>query len=172
MSVRHASLLLLALALAGCPTDEGELDVCPAGVESQDAGLVTASVDGTPWEATDGNWTWNADAIKISTSRFDGWSLSIWAQTTTDGVAIVDAFEAGSYPMEIRLRDGTDGAWAQMLGDTGYSYSSTKADGGTLFLTSYAAGVFRGCFDFEGGNDDTEDLWIEDGLLAVEELGL
>ncbi len=169
--LRYAVLVML-LCLAGCPGAEEEEPVCPAELGDLDEGQVTATVDGTPWEATDGAWAWNADAIKITTSRFDGWSLSIWAQSTVDGVDIVDAFEAESYPMEIRLREGTDGGWAQLLPDVGGSASSTEADGGKLFLTSYDAGVFEGCFEFEGGNDDTEDIWIEDGLLAVEQLDI
>lgn len=169
--LRYAMPVML-LCLAGCPASEEEAPVCSAEVDGLDGGQVSAVVDGTPWEATDGNWAWNADAVKITTSRFDGWSLSIWAQSTVDGVDIVDAFETEAYPMEVRLREGTDGGWAQLLPDVGGSYSSTEADGGTLFLTSYDAGVFRGCFDFEGGNDDTEDMWIEEGLLAVEQLDI
>jgi len=164
----RVALAVVLLSLAGCPTEEEAGDVCP-GLGGLDDGEVGAIIDGEAWTATAGTFHWAGTSLQLNTDQVDGWSISIVAQKDVDQTPVMDAVNAGSFPMEIRLRDGTQGGWALLYPESGASYATHTTDGGHLWLTDYRDGAFVGCFSFEAEQEDDEEslLAVEDGVLRV-----
>jgi hypothetical protein len=165
MFARALLMPLLLLTLTGCPTEEAT-DVCP-DLSDHDSGQVTATLDGDGWEATDGEWAWQGSSLQVNTSRFDGWNLTIVAQTTLDGATVQDAVDAAVFPIEVRLRAGTNGGWAIFYPQAGDSYSTTTAEGGTMFLTAHDGGDLLGCFEFEAATDQDDAIEVLDGAMRI-----
>ena len=166
----HRIVLALALSslLAGCPGEEGTEQTCP-DLGGLDDGEVSATVDGAAWTTTAGTFHWAGTSLQINTDQVDGWSLSIVAQKNINETPVMDAVDAGSFPMEIRLRDGTQGGWALLYPDSGASYATHTTEGGHLWLTDYRDGAVFGCFSFEAEQEDDEDslMAVEDGVLRT-----
>ncbi len=165
MPARALLLTALVLTLAGCPTDEST-EVCP-DLSDLDSGQVTATLDGDAWEADDGQWSWQGTSLQVNTSRFDGWSLTMVGQTTIDGATVQDAVDAAAFPVEVRLRAGTNGGWAIVYPHEGDSFSTTSAEGGTLFLDEHDGGDLLGCFEFEAATEQDEPLEVLDGMMRI-----
>ena len=168
----HRFVLALALSFlfSGCPGEEGAEETCP-DLGGLDDGEVDATIDGAAWTTTAGTFHWAGTSLQINTDEVDGWSLSIVAQKNTGETPVMDAVNAGSFPMEIRLRDGTQGGWGLLYPDSGASYATHTTDGGHLWLTDYRDGAVFGCFSFEAEQEDDEDslLAVEDGAMRIVE---
>jgi len=170
MNHRLVPILMLALRLAGCPGQEEADPTCPE-LGGLDDGEVGATIDGAGWIALDGTFHWAGTSLQINTGQQDGWSLAVVAQKNINETPVLDAVDAASFPMEIRLRDGTQGGWALLYPDSGASYATHTTDGGHLWLTDYRDGAIFGCFSFEAEQEDDEEslLAVEDGVLRIVE---
>lgn len=149
-------MMLLLLACAGSSSQA----VCEDG-DALDAGVVTATLDGADWEST-ATWVMGGESLQVNAAAADGWSLTLVAQATVEGVAIVDALDAGAYPVNVDL--GADGGgWVLAYPDEGDSLSS-DAGGGALSISAFDGETLQACFSFDVANDASE-LSASDGAV-------
>jgi hypothetical protein len=161
-------LLAAGLALAaGCPTTDDT--VCPP-LDELGSGEVSASVDGNPWSATDGSWFWSGTSVQVITGSQDGWRLSMVGRMSADGQILRDAVDAG-FPVEIPLTTGLDGGWVLLYPDSGDSFASENAGGGSWFITAIDGADLRGCFSAEVSDGD-RTFTIDDAILDVPQSSL
>lgn len=155
--VSRAGMMLLLLA---CAAGSSSQAVCEDGA-ALDAGVVTATLDGADWEST-ATWVMGGESLQVNAAAFDGWSLTLVAQTTVDGVAITDALDAGSYPVNVDL--GPDGGgWVLAYPSDGDSLSSDSG-GGTLSFSAFDGDTLQACFSFDVANGSTA-LSASDGAV-------
>ncbi len=158
-----ASLPLTLLAFAGCPSAEDE--VCPSTEELAN-GDILATLDGAAWAADDGYWFWSGTSLQVVTGSHDGWRLSMLGRTAVDGTTVRDAVGDDAFPVEVPLASGLDGGWLLIYPDTGDSFASEKAAGGSWFITAVEGDELHGCFEAEVSDDD-RTLTVESGLLRI-----
>lgn len=143
---------MIALLLGGCGGDTCRTDVADGAVE--------ALVDGAPYSAT-AVWSAAGTAIQISTTPDAGWWFNLVLQENVEALAVADAVEQASYPVEIAL--GTGGFVTAYAEDGG----SLRVDAGTVTLIEPPQdGTVAGCFAFAGGDGDLA-VDFTDGQVAA-----
>jgi hypothetical protein len=161
-------LLATGLAIvAGCPTTDDA--VCPP-LDGLGSGEVSATVDGEAWSATDGSWFWSGTSLQVVSGSHGGWRLSMVGRMSVDGQTLRDAVDGG-FPVEVPLTTGLDGGWVLLYPDSGDSFASEKAGGGSWFITAIDGADLRGCFAAEVSDGD-RTFTIDDAILDVPQTSL
>ncbi len=166
IATRSAILLPAAAALLlaiGCPTTDDA--VCPP-LDALASGDVSATVDGQAWSATDGSWFWSGTSVQVVTGSHDGWRISMVGRMSADGQTVRDAASADAFPIEIPLTTGLDGGWLLLYPDSGDSFASENAAGGSWFITAIDGADLRGCFTAEVSDED-RTFTVDDAILDV-----
>lgn len=154
-------LCLLALLLSACAEETG---TCGDAADLAE-GAVAAEVDGAAWEAAGATWLWQGSRLQVNTEAGGGWRISMLLESAADGTALLDAVDAG-LPVEVPLGEGA-GGWALAYPDSGDSYSTDAADGGTVTLTEVGDAGTRACFSFTAAQDGGESVTFSDGALSA-----
>jgi hypothetical protein len=156
---------LLTLA-AGCGSAAGSSS---CGAEAIDPGVIEATVDGESWEGGAATWMLAGASLQINSASAGGWWLSAVAQTTVDGAGVGDALAAGDLPAEVDLPESGAGGWATFYPDSGDSYSTKLAAGGTLTLVKQDGADLLGCFAFVAANGAGDEVTVESGRFRAAE---
>lgn len=151
---------LFFLLLAACSTEDG---ACPA----VDAGTAQATIDGEAWTGSGATWAWAGDSLQLNLDRTGDWSMSVVLQTTTGGATLLDAVDAGTFPIEVSLKSG-EGGFATVYPAEGASFTTNDADGGALTVAAVDGDALSACFDFAAAGDDGEVTVADAALLATE----
>lgn len=131
---------LCLLALTGCG---GE---CAIALDL-DMDTVRGDLDGTDWTAANATWLWQGESVKISAPISQGYTLSLVAQSTTDGLAIQEAVDAGEYPFDISLAGADAGGWVVLYGTDSGPFNSQDG-AGTLTVGGAEDSGYYGCLTF------------------------
>ena len=83
-----------------------------------------------------------------------------------DGQTVRDAASADAFPIEIPLTTGLDGGWLLLYPDSGDSFASENAAGGSWFITAIDGADLRGCFTAEVSDED-RTFTVDDAILDV-----
>jgi len=146
--------LLPILSLAAAPLVACNPCIVPASVDS---GSVIAKANGARWQSDAGTW-WLDDVsgLSIDAETTNGWSLSIVAQTTEDGLSASEAIDAEEFPIEFTISEGSAGGWAIVEPPEGGSETTADAaEAGWLTIADRESDDLLGCFEFEAGIGET-----------------
>ena len=159
----HLWLLCFAISSLACPSTEDP--ICPP-TDDLAAGEVSATVNGVPWTAPDGAWFWAGTNLQAVTGTHDGWRLSMLGQRTTADETVRDAVSAATFPIEIPLTSGAEGGWAILYPESGDSFASERAAGGTWYITAVDGDELHGCFGVEL-SDGAHIMTMEDAVVRL-----
>jgi hypothetical protein len=178
---RSLALLVAVLLCAGSGCAEEEGDGTPSCTISDDVGTneMIAVVDGSTWTAESGGYQLAGAVGFISSFSVDAHNLMTFrlAQTAVfsvdeaglidvaDGDEVADVFEAGAGPFEFFLGSASrDGGDVTLIVDDETFHTDDGDGGGFLYIEPIVAGegnnpdIVRGCFYFDAGTDDSDDL--------------
>ncbi len=158
--------LPLLLVLAACAGNGAGAGTCDVG--TLDPGTIEATVDGEAWTGGATTWLLAGSSLQVNSESAGGWWLSAVAQETTAGAALGDAVSAGSWPADVDLPpDGGTGGWVTFYPDSGDSYSTKQADGGSLTLAGEDGTDLLGCFSFTAANGAGDEVTVESGVFRA-----
>jgi hypothetical protein len=147
-------LLVLTFLTACAPSASATCAV------EQDAGTATATVDGEAWTGTGVTWLVSS-GLQLNTVRSGAWSMVLRAATTSDGDAVADAIDAGTFPIVVALADDN---FATLYPESGDSYAS-QDHSGELVIAEVVDDELRACFSFTATSEADESVTVEAGTL-------
>ncbi len=160
--MRRIIFALPALLCAAC-----DPALCQAPEELA-SGAVEALIDGQSWQASDGAWSETGTSLQLSTSRADGYMLSMVLQTASDGLGVLDALDQDLLPFDVLLGEGDEGGWAVLYPEgSNNSFATKYASGGLLTVAAQDADRLLGCFAFEAANEEGDSVNVEQGLFVI-----
>jgi len=167
MTVTHPYLWLVAAPLlilaAGCET--GSQDPCE-GAADLNSGTILATLDGASWVSSGNAYSWGGTSLQITTPRVDGYNLSMVAQRDDNAAEVQELVDYDAYPFTVNLSSGAEGGWALLYPESGASFATENADGGTVVIAGREEGNLLGCFAFEA-SDGAVTVAMEDGLFRL-----
>lgn len=178
----HFLSVLLVLPLLGCPPSTGSSQLPSCSLDDGlAANTLSASVDGSPWEATSSGYQLVATGLLASFSVDAQNTMSIRLVDSTEfyldedgsvatgtGDDIQFILDQGNLPASFELGDTADEGADSTLGIEGSTMHTGSGDGGYLELVSLEGGVLRGCFEFHAGEQSGSDsVTVEGGSFAL-----
>lgn len=140
-----------------------------AGSTCEDPGAgISATVDGAPWSAAGVSWLASGESVQVLTTEEGAGRMTVVAQLTTDGAGVAEALEAGTFPIEVTLKTGTEGGFVTWYTPESDSMATTEGGEGTLTLAGLEEGRLWGCLSFTAGPDGA-GVTVEDGSFSAEE---
>ena len=149
------------LGAAGCAAEPG----CEA--EALEAGAVAADLDGEAWEGAGASFLWGDDGVQVNTVRTNGWMLTLKLESTIDGTTLREAMEGEDLPVEVALAEDGLAGWLTAYPESGGSYISKNAQGGSVTLTSLSETSLAACFDVVVQAGDGEEIEISNGQMRA-----
>ncbi len=146
-------ILLLSLACGPRPCDVGDLA----------SGSLLATVDGLSWSATGASWSESGDGVQIITADEGGWRLTLVAQLTADGEAVLGALEDGK---EVEVPMGSGSFAALYPSGESISYAAKEAEDGQVRLRR-EGDELQACFEFTATAADESIATLDGGTLRA-----
>lgn len=164
--LNRSPLILPALLFTACAADAPVGATCDVG--DIGSGEIAAVVDGEDWSDDAATWILAGSSLQINSEPSGGWHLSAVLQVTTTGATLADALDAGSWPVEVDLPpEGGTGGWITFYPDSGDSYVTEAAAGGTLTLAGQTGTDLYGCFAFTAGKGNNKEVTVESGVFRA-----
>lgn len=163
-SLPPLSVLTLILGLSACDPDKGE---CAFAAEF-DLGSIEGEIDGEPWTSSGASYHWTS-GLDLDAPATGGWTLSLIAQTTTDGQALQEAVDGEAFPFDVSLAGASAGGWVLMYHAEDGTFNSQDAASGSIRFEENDGEGLWGCLSFSATNGVRTMEFSNGGFRVAEE---
>lgn len=153
--------ILGVLFAVGCADEPG------CELEALSDGAVVADLDGEAWEGGGASFLWGGEGVQVNTVRTNGWMLTLKLESTIDGTTLREAMEGEELPVEVALAEDGLSGWLVAYPESGGSYTSKNALGGSVTLASLSETSLAACFDVVVQAGDGEEIEILRGQMRA-----
>jgi hypothetical protein len=117
------------------------------------SGVTDGGVDGAGFTTSDTTWDRAGTGVQIFAGSDGNWTLTIIGQVAEDGVAVGDAVEANTFPIEVELV-GSGTGFATVYPADGSTSFTSNGGSGHMTIDDLDNGELVGCFEFSAVGDD------------------
>ena len=160
----------LCMMVWGCSKDGEECSPTDSDASAE------ATVDGAAWMANaTSSWAETGSNITINLTSDSNRTINLNASTDTDGNDVAVRISDQDFPIDVDL-GGSGSSYANVRIDYGTArppdiYVSNEEGGsGSFTIADIDGDTLKGCFEFDGLNDDNMVIEVREGQVNIERM--